>query len=372
MGSLGRRVTAALALVLAAAPAGSLAEPAVRVLLYEGAGPVRVAPEGGRLHRISPSGRGGALLVDGQRRESPWRVDGREGGARFEGRLYRGSLEILARGGRLVAINSVPLESYVAGTLHREVYESWAGEVLRAQAVATRTYALYRMGRARGPLHHLDATADDQVYGGAAGETREARRAVEATRGQYLSFAGEPILAAFHSASGGRTASSAEVWSLSLPYLVSQEVRGEELCPEAYWRLELPAAELARRLAPAGVEVGRLVDLRVVERTPSGRVARLRVEGTHGARELPGRRLRRLLDPTSLRSELFEVRRARDGFVFTGAGYGHGVGMSQWGALAMARDGALYPEILARFYPGTELSRLPGEPASLATGAGGG
>lgn len=370
MGFRRRLLATALLLCAAARSGAAWAEPPVRVLLFERAGPVRLTPLGEGSRIVAPLGASGSLLVDGQRVASPFRIGG-DGLVAVDGSPYRGVIEVHERDDLLTVVNVVPLEAYVAGTLHRELYPQWGGAELHAQAVAIRTYALYRMRRARGSLHHLDATAGDQVYGGVAAETPAARRAAEATRGQYLSYGGRPILAVYHSASGGRTASAQEVWGRDLPYLVSLDVPGEEASPDAYWRVTIPSEALATLLEDAGWGVGPLRELRVLERTRSGRVARLQAVGGAGTRTLSGRELRRLLETGTLRSTLYEVRKEGETFVLSGSGHGHGVGMSQWGARAMARGGASYREILFRFYPGAVLSSLADAAPAVAKGGGG-
>jgi stage II sporulation protein D len=243
----------------------------------------------------------------------------------------------------------------VAGTLGREAYRRWHPEALRAQAVVTRTYALHERARRAGAPYDLRGDTGGQVYGGLDAESPEAVAATRATRGEWLAFAGRPILAVFHSAAGGRTASAEEVWGRPVPYLVSLDVEHEEDSPDAYWRAAFPGTTLGRALAPMGVRVGPVREVRVAERSPSGRARRLRIRGDAGEAELPARELRQALGEGVIRSTLFEVREASEGFVFVGSGHGHGVGMSQWGAQAMAVRGAGYREILATFYPGTEL-----------------
>ena len=174
-------------------------------------------------------------------------------------------------------------------------------------------------------------------------------------RHQVLVFRGEPILAAYHSASGGRTASAEEVWGQALPYLVSVPVEHEEDSPDTYWRASVSRTTLGRALVPLGVQVGPVRELRVVERSPSGRARVVRVRGREGEKEIEARALRASLGAEVIRSTLFEIRPTADGFLIVGSGHGHGVGMSQWGAEAMARRGASYREILMFFYPGSEL-----------------
>ena len=178
---------------------------------------------------------------------------------------------------------------------------------------------------------------------------------MRATRGQFLAYGGRPILAVYHSASGGRTASAQEVWGRPLPYLVSLPVANEEDSPDTYWRASIARPTLGRALASRGIRVGPIREFRVVERSPSGRARRLRVSGPEASQMLEARELRSALGEGVIRSTLFEVRSDGDRFVFVGSGHGHGVGMSQWGGQAMAVSGSDYREILGKFYPGAEL-----------------
>ena len=180
----------------------------------------------------------------------------------------------------------------------------------------------------------------------------------------------ERILAAFHGTAGGRTASAEEVWGRPVPYLESVPVEGEELSPETYWRAPVPREDLALALARLGRDVGRVGRVEVVARTPSGRAATVRIEGSKGRAEVRAAALRRVLGETRVRSTLFDVRPTPDGVVFVGSGQGHGVGMSQWGARALAERGAGYRAILARFYPGARLVSVRGVGAGRAEAGG--
>lgn len=299
-----------------------------------------------------------SVEIDGRRRTRPGRFGG-PGPHEVEGRRFRGSLELLRSEAGLRIVNEVPLEEYVAGTVLGEISEQWGDTVLRAQAVAARTYALHRRAHPRSADFDLAATTADQVYLGLDGETPAVRAAVDATRGQVLTWAGEPILAAYHSAAGGRTASAEEVWGRPLPYLASVAVPGEEDSPDTYWRTRVSGDVLGAALAAAGLAVGRVHDVTVSRRSESGRTRTLSVRGSAGEAEISAEALRRALGPGRLRSTLFELRRSGADFVFVGSGNGHGVGMSQWGARALALRGAGHREILRRFYPGARLERLP-------------
>ena len=306
-----------------------------------------------------------SVMIDGKVRRGEARFAA-PGPHEVDGRHLRGTVRLIQQSGGLRVVNELELEDYVAGTLLGEVSEGFGDVVLRAQAIAIRSYALHRRAHSRSPDYDVEASTTGQVYLGLDGETPAVRAAVDATRDQILTFGGEPILAAFHSAAGGRTATAAEVWGRDVPYLVSVGVPGEEDSPDTYWRAPVSCEELADALAVAGKGVGRVRDVTVVRRTPSGRSAALRVRGSEGDVSLSGETLRSVLGPTRLRSTLFEVRRSADGFVFVGSGNGHGVGMSQWGARALARNGADYRQILGRFYPGARIERISSQTALVA------
>ena len=337
-------------LVWAGAPGAGALE--LRVLLAEASGPLRVAG-------AEVKAAGGGLSVDGKAVGTRWRAPG-PGPHRVAGIRVRGEVWVERAAGGLRVLGRIPLESYLAGTLGGEIYSHWSRAALRAQAVVSRTYALYQ--RDSGADRGYDVVADTrhQVYAGLGAESDSVRRAVADTRREVLVWRGEPILAAFHSASGGRTASSAEVWGESLPYLRSVEVEGEEKSPDTYWRARIPKTKLGRALGPLGLDLGAIREARVVQRSESGRVVGVELGGSRGRGRLGGRALRGVLGPDVLRSTLFDIRDVGEALVFVGSGHGHGVGMSQWGAQAMAERGASHPEILAAFYPGTELVHWSG------------
>ena len=330
-------------------------EPKIRVLLYSGTEPIQVGLTA-MTDEVKLSS-GGRLLVGGREQASGWMPSG-SGPWRVGTRIVRGKITVTAEAGKIQVLNQIGLEDYVASTVGGEMSSSWPSEALRAQAVAARTYALYQRNRRRGAGWDVRATAVSQVYGGLEAETRETRSATRSTAGQVLTYAGAPILAVFHSTAGGRTATAGEVWGEDLPYLRVVQVEDEDAAPHTYWRTELASEALRRVLESEGVSVGELQGFSVAARTASGRVDRLVVRGSAGEGSFSGRPLRSLLSRMGLRSALFEIRPSPTGFVFVGSGHGHGVGMSQWGARAMARRGASYKRILGRFYPGARLERL--------------
>ncbi len=356
MGALSTCIVASILGLLACGTATARVEPKIRVLLYSGSEPIQVGlstrPDEVKL---AP---GGGLLVGGRKETSGWMPRGR-GPWRVGTRTVRGQIAVTVETGRIVVLNRVGLEDYVASTVGGEMSSSWPSEALRAQAVAARTYALHEANKRRGAAWDVRATTLSQVYRGVDAETKETRSATRATAGEVLTYAGAPILAVFHSTAGGRTATAAEVWGQDLPYLRVVEVEDEDDAPHTYWRTAFEAKALQGILESAGVSVGRFQGLSIEGRTASGRVEQLVVHGSTGSVEIGGSRLRSLLGGLGLRSTLFEIRESPTGFVFVGSGHGHGVGMSQWGARSMARQGASYKRILGRFYPGARLESLP-------------
>ena len=350
----------------------------MRVLLLQGQREVLVADadSGRRLARITWAP-GEGLRVDGGPIASRWRSPATGGPLDVQGIRVRGMVEVLAlleasddaRPG-LAVVNEVPLESYLAGILAREMYGSWSPGALEAQAVASRTYALHELLTRRDRPWYVTAGASSQVYAGVEAESEPVRAAVEATRGEILTENGDPILAVFHSSSGGRTASAREVWGESRDYLVSVPVEDEWDSPDSYWRVRVSRTTLGRAAEALGHEIGPVVAARIGQRTESGRVAWIELTGEHGTAVLSGRELRGVLGESTLKSTLFELRQDGEDFVLVGSGNGHGVGMSQWGARAMARRGDDYRAILRTFYPGARLTRGSWSAGPRALGGG--
>jgi len=339
--------------LLAAAWPADAADPVVRVVLERAAGAVQLQLPDHSMLRVD-FGPGGGLRV-GSRASGPIWESSRRGLHRFAEWTIDGRLRVVRRGGALLVIALVPLERYVEGAVGREMPTSWQHEALMAQAVVSRTYALRAIGEPADPDYDVEATTTSQVFGGVAAVAPSVRRAVRDTHGEYLVHRGRPILAVFHSASGGRTAAAEEVWGDSLPYLRSLAVEDEDEAPSTYWRAAVSRTTLRRALSQLGLDVGRNLQLSVSERWPSGRVKQLELRGSRGRRRLSGELLRKALGPDVVKSTLFEVREHGRDVVFVGSGHGHGVGMSQWGAKAMAMRGKDHQEILATFYPGTTL-----------------
>ena len=279
-------------------------------------------------------------------------VEPDEGGYVYIGdRWYRGRVLVMPSSSGLLAINYVDIEAYLYSVLGGEMPTNWPLQALQAQAVAARSYALYKRQNASNTLYDVGGTTTWQVYRGVVDETATTHAAVDATTGQVLTYGGQIIEAVFHSSSGGYTENVEDVWTQPLPYL-----RGvkdfDEGAPVYQW-VESFSADQFRQRIPG---VGNLIAAVPERTTPRGRVVTMRLQGNLGTRVLSGDELRRAL---GLRSTLFSLNIVEGGGVEVyGRGFGHGIGLSQWGAYNLAAQGADYRQILAHYYRDTALARI--------------
>lgn len=276
-------------------------------------------------------------------------------------RWYRGSLELRLGKGGLVVVNRVDLEGYLYGVVPSEMSAQWPVEALACQAVAARSYALANIAKHGALGFDLCDTDECQVYRGAGIESLSSNAAVEQTRGLVLRQGGKVLPAFFHASSGGYTENSEDVWYQKLDHIRAVPDYDQN-SPHYTWYKNVGADQLASRLANRGIRVGGLRDLQPVSRSYSGRVREVRVIGTAGSRTISGETLR---VAAGLRSTLFNMAprgdvggRPRE-FAFAGRGWGHGLGMSQWGARRLAEAGYGFSQILAHYYPGSSLEPTP-------------
>ncbi len=313
-----------------------------------------------RLPSVRVALRNGGVDVEGRRVLGARLSPSATGTLRLNGREYTGWFDVLRNGDGLVVVNELPFEHYLAGALKAEASDKWPLEMLKAQAIVARTYAAYhRWLNAAKPFHILASTANQQ-YAGRVPETSPMWDAVRGTEGQILTWEGRLFPAFYHTDSGGHTEDPRLVFAArNMPALraVRSEFSGDS--PHFAWNLDIPIGQLTGLLRKGGVSVGTVVRLEVLERSRSLRVLRLAVYGTRGTAQLSGADFRRMLGYDTLKSTLFAV--AVDGQYarFAGRGYGHGVGMDQWGAKAMAEQGYRAYEILEHYYPGAALALLP-------------
>ena len=265
-------------------------------------------------------------------------------------RWYRGGISLVRTDGGLTAVNNVNLEHYLYSVIGAEMSPNWPLEALKAQAVAARSYALYQRERGGNPTYDLGDTQGWQVYKGLESEATSTYAAVDATAGQVMVYNGKIIEAFFHSSSGGHTENVEEVWTEARPYLrgVPDYDRG---APVYEWSTSVSVSQLSNLISG----VGNIVSMQPEKTTKTGRVITMKVIGDSGQRAIDGEQIQRLLGLKSTRSS---IQKANGIFQVYGKGFGHGVGMSQWGAHNLARSGANYQQMLYHYYQNASLAKL--------------
>lgn len=297
-----------------------------------------------------------------------------EGGhVRVGGVTYRGTVRLLAAGDRtLIAINHVDLESYLAGVLPRELYANWSFQTYRALAVAARSFAFYNIRTApRGSDYDLGDDQASQCYGGFSAETEKSRNAVRQTQGQVLTCEGKIFLTQYSACCGG-VVNGANVIRNAPP---APPLAGGQICTDclacAKYRwppVQVSKSDLHRALCAcysAAIDLGGVQEIRVASGTSYGRTVWLDILGT-----TPGKSIRLraedlrlvLLRCTAAGKKLYSMNcRLRDlGSAiefYDGRGFGHGVGLCQWGAEGKAQKGLPAESILDFYYPGAKITK---------------
>lgn len=275
----------------------------------------------------------------------------------------------------VVQINGTPqqmdLEDYVAGVVAAEVPPTFPPEALKAQAVAARTYAAYKLASGRPEAHseadvcddyhhcaaYIDLAAEASGRWGNGAETYQNAilEAVRATAGEVVLYEGKPIIAVFSAAAAEKTESSADVWGNDVPYLQAVDSPGGEACPkykgEVHFTAEEFRAIMAKSLPAAKLDGTPDTWFTASERSEAGGIKTATVGGV----KVAGTDLRQAL---GLNSTNFTLRADKDSITFLTTGYGHGVGLSQYGAKYMAEQGKTYQEILTHYYIGTSIEPL--------------
>ena len=302
----------------------------------------------------------------------------------FKNRRYAGELRVSIIDQKLQIVNYLELEKYLKSVVGSEMPKEFPLAALQAQAIAARTYALKLLGKKKSfDVHSTEAS---QVYLGLESETPKIKKAVRSTSSLALFYQNKLINAVFHSSSGGRTANSGEVWKYQLPYLRSV-IDYDQNSPKYRWLNKFSSAELDK-IFP---EVGGLNGIKIIRKSNSDRVLEIRLYGSNGIKNISGKILRRKLKLLSTKFDVKlifnqnnksnDLKYYNDKLSFSfdnkivddlapqpvpvipkyyfleviGSGSGHGVGMSQWGAKAMAEKGYSYREILKHYYKGIEI-----------------
>lgn len=308
-----------------------------------------------------------------------------------DGYAYRGAIRVMKSPQRwgLTVVNVVPVEEYLYGVVGKEMSPSWHREALKAQAVAARTYAISHKNYFASRGFDMTDDTSSQIYAGINGESPSVIAAVDATRGEILTYGGKPIDAFFCSTAGGWTENSENVWGSRIPYLRGVSDDSSHM-PSYRWSVTTTPEKLAANLTAAGKGVGKVRSITlsplgkrpmaVSDRGVSGRVLSMTVNGSAGSVRVTGNAFQSIYglkstlfdfsqggavpDPDSGRKGRSATMTVKAGVPITiyGYGWGHGLGMSQYGAYQMAQEhgsaDTYYRTILTHYYTGTRLEKL--------------
>lgn len=256
-------------------------------------------------------------------------------------------------------IQEIDLDTYLYSVVQSEMglYYKASGmknaervplEALKAQAVASRSYAVYNIIHAsKDAKFDVTSTTSSQVYKSGANIDSLVKEAVDETSGQVILYDDEVACAYFFSTSGGRTESSENVWYAALPYLRGVKDKYEiKVDGNSTWTVTYTPSEIEKKFP----EIGELEEIKIVERSENDRVIELKITGSEASKILLKNGIRTSLGSVKLKSQWFDVIYDGKEVVFEGNGFGHGVGMSQNGAIGMALEGFTYDEILEWYY----------------------
>lgn len=311
-----------------------------------------------------------------------------------QGKLYRGDIRLSVKNGGILIVNNILIEEYLYGVVGREMSEGFPLEALKAQAVAARNYTAISMGRHSSDGFDLCNGVHCQAYGAVASEGENVRRAVDETAGKYLMYKGAPVQCYYYSSNGGFSENSENVWVAELGYLKGKADPYEDASkiPNYNWTVAFTAEDIKTTLAGRGIDIGDITDVKVKSYSVNNHALELEITGTTGTKSYFKDNIRAAM-PKSLNSTVFTVTKTGGGeisvltatgivkksnvsgavltgdgrayvggnadglsFIFSGSGWGHGVGMSQYGAKAMAEQGFNYGDILKFYFTDTEIS----------------
>lgn len=276
----------------------------------------------------------------------------------LNGRPYRGKVRFINEGGKLTVVNVISIEDYLKGVLNYEVAHWWPMQALMAQAVASRSYALYMKKVNRDKNYDLTANIYSQVYGGRWGERWKVKRAIKKTQGLVLFYNGEILPAFYHSTCGGHTDSADHVWKIDIPPLKGVPCNFCQFSPHYRWEKKIKLHEIRDKFVRAGYSINEIQNIAVKERYETGFVKSIEIKADHKVYTISAKEFRHIIGVNILRSRRFLLKTKGDYLYITGYGWGHGIGMCQWGAYGMALRGYNFKQILNYYYPGAEIKKI--------------
>jgi stage II sporulation protein D len=273
---------------------------------------------------------------------------------------YRGFLTVIKFNSRAVVINVLTVEDYLKGVLPKEANPGWGTEALKTQAVASRTYTLANMGRHDSMGFDMCDTTHCQVYGGAAWESLSCNIAIAETKSEVLTYDAKLAQAVFHANCGGHTEDPKYVWgwtNATVEYLKGVKCGYCGNAPHTHWETTLSENFIIQKLSKYGV--GKIKSIEVKDVTPAGSAMEVTIRHSKGMFDMNAYKFRLAVDAWKIKSTTFDdIKKDGDKITFKGRGWGHKVGLCQWGAKAMADEGKKYKQILEHYYPKTKVEKV--------------
>ena len=277
----------------------------------------------------------------------------------INGRTFRGAIEFIREDNKyLSVVNYAELEDYIKGILYHEASHYWPYEALKAQAVASRTYAVYQRQQSKNKDYDVTSDIYSQVYGGRTSERDRTNKAVDMTKGQILVYREKVFPAYFHATCGGHTEDASLLWDIDIAPLKGVKCGFCKESPHSSWHYVLTKTEIKNKLSGTKYKISSISDVVISGRDKSGRVTNLRILASGKDVVIPAKDFRHIIGPNIIRSTNFSVRSIKNDVIFEGIGWGHGVGMCQWGAYFMAKNGDTYDKILGYYYSGSQISSI--------------
>ncbi len=289
-----------------------------------------------------------------------------------EGRTYRNALRIYKdEKGKLILVNEIPLDEYVKGVLPKEIDPRWHMEAIKAQAIAARTFALFQALKDPNAKFYLTNDVYSQVYGGKTSEHSRTSQAVDETKGQVLTYRGMLFPTYFHSSCGGKTTQAQLVWNV-MPISPLNGIQCEfcNIKENKYynWHSTIPLEEIQKKFSDRGYSLTGIRNIEGVERDRSGRYKKVAIYHSKGVYTMRSGDFRLIAGAEKMRSTLVNIKVSGGQVEMTGNGWGHGVGLCQWGSKEMADRGFTHENILRFYYPGSQITQAYFGPAPSSEG----
>jgi stage II sporulation protein D len=271
---------------------------------------------------------------------------------------YLGEILICKDEKDFMVINNIEIEDYLKGVLPREVYSFWPFSMLKAQAIASRSFAVAEALRNKNKEYDLTCDTFSQVYAGQSSENRRTNRAVDKTRGLVLEKDNDVLPAFFHACCGGHTRNAENVWGINVESLKGVKCSWCRWSPYFRWKTRIDVDEILSSFKKAGYGFDRIDDIRAGKTDENGFLLFVRVKSRGRWYDIRTQRLRAVLGRGRVKSAKFKVKKYPRFYLFYGYGWGHGVGMCQWGAFGLSLRRWNAERILEYYYPGAEIKSI--------------